>query len=105
MEQKSAEQISGKEIADRLRGMTIDDLETNMKAYTQCLKKMVEDFNERLEQVRTSFKDLFSFMETGVVMSVSLSGHSIAATLTGDADSIKNCVEQLQESLKECENA
>ena len=105
MKQKSAEQVSEKEIVERLRGMSIDDLETNMKAYTQCLKKMVEDFNERLEQVRTSFKDLFSFMETGVVMSVSLSGHSIAATLTGDADSIKNCVEQLQESLKECENA
>ncbi|MBO7123251.1 MAG: hypothetical protein J6V90_08235 [Treponema sp.] len=90
MEQKLAEQVSTKEIVERLRGMSIDDLETNMKAYTQCLKKMVEDFNERLAQIRASFKDLFSFMDTGVVMGVSLSGHSIAATLSGDADSIKD---------------
>lgn len=103
MEQKLAEQVSTKEIVERLRGMSIGDLETNMKAYTQCLHKLVEDFSERLTQIRTSFKDLFSFMDTGVVMGVSLGGKEVATVINGDPDSISVCVEGMQRAIKECE--
>lgn len=105
MEQKAVEKVSVKEVLDRLRNTPKDELKLNMEAYAQCMMKFVEDFNERLSQIKTAYKDYFSILDTGIVMGLAMDGQEIATVVCGDQESVGICIGKLQKATKECANA